>query len=95
MARTWLAVDKNGAEKIFNVKPFRGNTQKDRNHIWGTTYVGEKYGKWYPKHDGRNEDTGNAYYKGHSIDLPKGTIVKLIGRNLTWKDECVEFKKNK
>ena len=61
MARTWLAVDKNGAEKIFNVKPFRGN----------------------------------AYYKGHSIDLPKGTIVKLIGRNLTWKDECVEFKKNK
>lgn len=28
MARTWLAVDKNGAEKIFNVKPFRGNTQK-------------------------------------------------------------------
>lgn len=30
MARTWLAVDKNGAEKIFNVKPFRGNTQKDR-----------------------------------------------------------------
>lgn len=43
MARTWLAVDKNGAEKIFNVKPFRGNTQKDRNHIWGTTYVGENY----------------------------------------------------
>lgn len=39
MARTWLAVDKNGAEKIFNVKPFRGNTQKDRNHIWGTTAV--------------------------------------------------------
>lgn len=29
----WLAVDKDGAEKIFNVKPFRGNTQKDRNHI--------------------------------------------------------------
>lgn len=44
---------------------------------------------------GRNEDTGDAYYKGHSIELPKGTIEKLIGRNLTWKDECVEFKKNK
>ena len=88
MARTWLAVDKDGAEKIFNVKPFRGNTQKDRYHIWGTTYVGENYEKWYPKHDGR-------YYEGYSIELPKGTIVKLIGRNLTWKDECVEFKKNK
>lgn len=95
MARTWLAADKDGAEKIFNVKPFRGNTQKDRNHIWGTTYVGENYEKWYPKHDGRNEDTGDAYYKECSIELPRGTIVKLIGRNLTWKDECVEFIKNK
>lgn len=28
MARTWLAVDKNGAEKIFNVKPFRGQYTK-------------------------------------------------------------------
>lgn len=49
----WLAVDKDGAEKIFDVKPFRGNTQEDRDHVWGT-YVGENYGKWYPKHDGRN-----------------------------------------
>lgn len=30
MSRIWLVVDKDGAEKIFNVKPFRGNTQKDR-----------------------------------------------------------------
>lgn len=92
MARIWLTADKDGTEKIFNVKPFRGNTQKDRNHIWGTTYVGENYKKWYPKHDGRNEDTGDANYKGRSIELPKGTIVKLIGRNLTWKDEPVELK---
>lgn len=28
----WLAVDEDGTEKIFNVKPFRGNTQKDKNH---------------------------------------------------------------
>ena len=25
---TWLAVDKDGTEKIFNVSPFRGNTKK-------------------------------------------------------------------
>lgn len=31
----WLAVDKDGTEKIFDVKPFRGNTQKDRDHVWG------------------------------------------------------------
>lgn len=28
--KAWLAVDKDGTEKIFNVKPFRGNTQKDK-----------------------------------------------------------------
>ena len=44
----WVAVDKDCTEKIFDVKPFRGNTQKDRDHVWGT-YVGENYGKWYPK----------------------------------------------
>ena len=32
----WLAVDKDGTEKIFNVKPFKGNTQKDKNHVYGT-----------------------------------------------------------
>ena len=37
---TWLAVYKDGTEKIFNVKPFKGNTQKDKNHVFGT-YVGE------------------------------------------------------
>ena len=46
----WLAVDKDGTEKIFNVKPFKGNTQKDKNHVFGT-YVGENYEKWYPKHN--------------------------------------------
>ena len=87
----WVAVDKNGTEKIFNVKPFRGNTQKDKNHVWGT-YVGENYEKWYPKHDGRNEDTGDAYYQGHSIELSKDSIKKFIGRELTWDDEPVELK---
>ena len=86
----WLAVDKDGTEKIFNVKPSKGNTQKDKNHVWGT-YVGENYEKWYLKHDGRNEDIGDAYYQGHSIELPKGTINKLIGRNLTWEDEPVKL----
>lgn len=88
----WVAVDKDGIEKIFDVKPFRGNTQKDRNHVWGT-YVGEDYEKWYPKHYGRNEDTGNAYYLGHSIKLPKGTISKLIGRKLSWNNEAVKLKR--
>lgn len=89
MGRTWLAVDKDGTEKIFNVRPFRGNTQEDKDHV---TYVGENYGKWYPEHDERNDDTGDPYYLGYSIELPKGTISKLIGRGLSWEDEPVELK---
>lgn len=26
------------------------------------------------------------------IALPKGSIKKLIGRNLSWEDDCVELK---
>lgn len=91
MGRTWLAVDKDGTEKIFNVSPFRGNTQEDKDHVWGT-YVGENYKKWYPEHDERNDDTGDPYYLGYSIELPKGTISKLIGRGLSWEDEPVELR---
>lgn len=29
------------------------------------------------------------------IELPKGSIEKLIGRKLTWKDEPVELKEEK
>lgn len=88
----WVAVDKDGVEAIFDGKPFRGNTQKDRDHVWGT-YAGEYYDRWYPKHDGRNEDTGDAYYQGHFIEMPKGSIKKLIGRELTWDEEPVELKR--
>ena len=32
---------------------------------------------------------------GDDIYLPKGTINKLIGRDLTWQDEPVKLKKRK
>ena len=31
-------------------------------------------------------------YTGDNVYLPKGTIKKLIGRKLTWKDVPVELK---
>ena len=31
---------------------------------------------------------------GSRINLPKGSIKKLIGRDLTWNDEPVELKEN-
>ena len=29
--------------------------------------------------------------KGNRVSLPSGSIQKLIGRELTWEDECVEI----
>lgn len=31
-------------------------------------------------------------FDSYAIRLPKGSIKKLIGRELTWEDEPVEFK---
>ena len=35
---------------------------------------------------------GETGYVDMSIELPKGSIKKLIGRDLTWSDEPVELK---
>lgn len=74
----WLAVEKNGLEVIFEEKPER-NCQ-------------DMY--WYrlvemPVYDesGPGED-----YFDYGIALPKGSIKKLIDKDLTWEDEPVELK---
>lgn len=41
------------------------------------------YGKW---------TDSNAYEDDSSIVLPKGSIRKLINKELTWEDEPVELK---
>ena len=38
------------------------------------------------------EDTAWYPSTGDYIDLPKGSIRKLIGKDLTWQDEPVELK---
>lgn len=39
----------------------------------------------------RYEDFGWWFFYGNHVELPKGSIAKLIGRKLTWKDEPVEI----
>ena len=46
----------------------------------------EVYGKGY-----WSEDKVSDHGEEVGVDLPKGTIKKLIGRELTWKDEPYEF----
>lgn len=33
-----------------------------------------------------------GWYDNYSIELPKGSIEKLIGHKLTWEDEPFEYK---
>ena len=59
-----VAVDKNGNEFIYDVKPIRSGEHWDVNDGLADSYV----------------------------ELPKGAIKKLIGRELTWASEPVELK---
>ena len=63
----WLAVDKDGSERIYPFEPYRV-----------TDY-------W----------TCSMYMYmllSAPINLSKGSIKKLIGRDLTWEDDAVELK---
>lgn len=63
----YLAVDKDGLEAIYNIKPIRGtNKIKKNEEMWVLPHIG-----------------------AHYICLPKGSIKRLIGKDLTWNDEPV------
>ena len=59
---SYVAVDKNGQECIYEGYPERDNT----------------LGAWLP-------------VDPRYIELPEGSIEKLIGRKLTWEDDAVEL----
>lgn len=65
----WVAVNKDGSESIFDVKPNR----VDR--FWSDEFYINDDVRW-----------------DSEIELPKGSIKKLIGRDLDWNDEPVELK---
>lgn len=61
---SWLAVDKDGTEKMFKRHPSRCKYNNDA---------------WY--------DFFNTV-----VELRKGSIKKLIRKQLTWEDEPIELK---
>ena len=84
----WVAVDKDGTEKISNSVFIRRYGQISV--LWGLIRVN------YPKN--KNKKWANAWSNDTSdplpfygVEVPKGTIEKIIGRKLTWKDEPVEI----
>lgn len=60
-----LAVDEDGREYIFNIRPTRAYTA---------------FGIW----SGKNLNFSK-------ISLPNGTIEKITGKKITWKDEPIEL----
>ena len=67
----WVAVDKDGSERIFEQKP-----RRFAQCVWVSTH----------------NDYRNRFYD--FVELPKGSIKKLIGRELSWSDEPVELKED-
>ena len=75
----WLAVNKNGEEGIFTYKPYRVDPIESIYKLWEPEIWSDRDVSKYG-----NECT--------EISIPKGTIKKLIGRDLKWEDSPVELK---
>ena len=90
--RTWVAIDKDGTEKISNSIFIRryGITTL----FWGAVkvnYSKNMFKKWANAWSNNEEDalpfTGTI--------LPKGSIEKLIGKKMKWEDDPIEIFCNK
>lgn len=74
---------------------------KDGSEVIGE-YLFRAKGSGYDLTDAYSKDDGEFWmslyndpddgWRNIAIKLPKGTIKKLIGRELTWEDEPVELK---
>ena len=85
----WLAVDKDGTEKVSNGLLIRRSTV--RNVVWGLArvlYTKNNRHKWADCWSTDEEDA--MPFSG--VILPKGSIEKLIGKKMTWIDEPIEIK---
>lgn len=75
----WVAVDKDGKEIISPVKPERNCQDMYWMCLDSVSY--EVF-------------TEEPQYEDFGVVLPKGSIKKLIGRELSWEDNPVELKED-
>ena len=78
----WLAIDKDGTEIACATKPFRADFLADK-------FIEFEYlkGKWVTVAFNQFD----CFPVRNCLEFPKGSIAKLIGRELTWEDEPVEL----
>lgn len=81
----WLAVDSDGRERIFGSAPERSIIYDDRMGMLGNPFGDFNFKR--EKLEWLAEE-----YPDDVITLPKGSIKKLIGKELSWNDEPVELK---
>ena len=90
---TFVAINKDGTEIISNGALMRRkyNGRRVLSAMWGMCtghYSKNNWNKWY---NGWSTDE-NDFLPFYGATLPKGSIKKLIGHELTWKDEPVKLK---
>lgn len=88
----WVAVDKDGTEKISNSEPMRRqfNGVRIMAALWGTCtghYYKNNWNEWC---DGWSSDEKD-FLPFSGVTLPKGTIEKLIGRKMKWEEEPINI----
>ena len=81
----WLAVDSDGKEHIFN-QPLIRYTIKNREQFKGSVSIME----YQSNVDIWIVDTNLEYCLFPKIELPKGTIKKITGKELSWNDEPIK-----
>ena len=96
----WLCVDSNGDEKIStNIKGWQrfyrskysdSFNNEEANKVISYNDILMNYDHWIEYHD-KNEEGPKTGFIPHWMYLPKGTIKKIIGKELTWDDEPVKI----
>lgn len=94
----WLAVDSNGDERLtsnpcgfqrFSPKAFNEGDATEYKKVVSYADTTLDHDVWIEYH---NQDDVSKFGIGPRWNyLPKGTIEKIIGRKLTWKDDPVKI----
>lgn len=96
----WLAVDSNGDEKLttnpqgfqrFSPKWFKDGEKDEHKKVVAYNDTTQDHDIWIEYHDPK---TTEKYFVPNWCYLPKGSIKKLIARELTWNDEPVKIEEN-
>jgi hypothetical protein len=91
----WVVVDKDKTEWLFSGEPMRRrklDNSKIVGALWGLIknirYTKNQYNKWFNGWSTCEEDPLPQF----GVQVPQGTIEKIIGKQITWFDEPVELK---